>query len=464
MRGFGKFRLKMEGKFLMAFFSMALLLILQGFVGIYNVERVSHLYGDLLNASRDTESIGSDLYELRLNVFQYIGTVNPDEMNPLKSRIDLLTGQLSDKLKKHSRLGEAYEVFAGCADDYRKIMQLHYEYFQTRKAYELIYGKSGSDFGRLKEIIRKQKESALNQVTQLAGKENTRTIGIAYGLSFAGLLISILGGFLIRRFVTRPIHRIISGLQNTYTAVADASEQVRAAGQKLARATSEQAAFLGETAASLEEMDATVRQNADNAVHADRIVKGSVSSIRTANDSMNRLIRSMEDISRASYETRKIVKTIDEIAFRTDLLALNAAVEAARAGQSGAGFAVVAEEVRNLAMQSAEASRNTAAIIESTVKEIQGGSALVSTVNESFVKMESDACKVSGLAGGVAEGMNQQAQGIDRIARDMAEMDTIVGSNASDGKKLVITSEDMNVQARQMNKFIESLADLAGKK
>jgi methyl-accepting chemotaxis protein len=343
-------------------------------------------------------------------------------------------------------------------------MQLHYEYFQTRKAYELIYGKSGSDFGRLKEIIRKQKESALNQVTQLAGKENTRTIGIAYGLSFAGLLISILGGFLIRRFVTRPIHRIISGLQNTYTAVADASEQVRAAGQKLARATSEQAAFLGETAASLEEMDATVRQNADNAVHADRIVKGSVSSIRTANDSMNRLIRSMEDISRASYETRKIVKTIDEIAFRTDLLALNAAVEAARAGQSGAGFAVVAEEVRNLAMQSAEASRNTAAIIESTVKEIQGGSALVSTVNESFVKMESDACKVSGLAGGVAEGMNQQAQGIDRIARDMAEMDTIVGSNASDGKKLVITSEDMNVQARQMNKFIESLADLAGKK
>lgn len=461
MRGFGKFRLKMEGKFLIAFFSMAMLLILQGFLGIYNVERVSHLYDDLLNASRDTESIESDLYELRLNIFQYLGTVNPEEMKPLKGRIDLLIGQLSDKLKKHSRFGE---VFDGCAEDYRKIMQLHYEYFQTRKAYELIYGKSGDDFIRLKEIIRKQKESALNQVTKLAGKENTKTMGIAYSVSFAGLLISILGGFLIRRFVTRPIHQIISGLQNTCTAVADASEQVWAAGQKLARATSEQAAFLGETAASLEEMDATVRQNADNADHADRIVKHSVLSIRTANDSMNRLIRSMEDISSASYETRKIIKTIDEIAFRTDLLALNAAVEAARAGQTGAGFAVVAEEVRHLAMQSAEASRNTAAIIESTVKEIQEGSALVSTVNESFVRMESDACKTSGLVGGVAEGMNQQAQGIDRITKDMAEMDTIVGSNASDGKKLVITSEDMNVQALQMNKFINELAELAGKK
>ncbi len=466
MRRFGKFRLKMEGKFLLAFFSMATLLILQGFLGIYNVGRVSHLYGDLLNASRDTENAESDLYELRLNVFQYLGTVNPEEMKPLKSRIDLLIGQISDQLKRHSGLGETKEIseiFAGCAEDYRKIMQLHYEYFQTRKAYELIYGTSSQDFSRLKEMLRRQKESALNRVTQLAGKENRRTSGFAYGVSFFGLLMSIVGGFLIRRFVTRPIHQVISGLQNTYSAVAHASEQVRAAGQKLARATSEQAVFLGETASSLEEMDATVRQNADNAGHADRIVKHSADSIRTANETMNRLNRSMEDISRSSRETRKIVKTIDEIAFRTDLLALNAAVEAARAGEAGAGFAVVAEEVRHLAMQSAEASRNTAAIIESTVKEIQEGSYLFSAVNESFVKIESDACKVSGLVSGVAEGMNQQAQGIDRITKDMAEMDTIVGSNASDGKKLVITSQDMNAQALQMNEFIEALAELAGK-
>lgn len=463
MRGFGKFRLKMEGKFLLAFLSMAMLLILQGFLGVYNVERVSHLYGDLLNASRDTESLESDLYELRLNVFQYLGTVNPEEMKPLKSRTDFLIGQISDQLKRYSGLGEAKEIFAGCAEDYRKIMQLHYEYFQTKKAYELIYGTSNQDFGTLKEMLLRQKESALNRVTQLAGKENRRTGRFAYGVSFFGVLMSILGGFLIRRLVTRPIHQVISGLQNTYRAVAHASEQVWTAGQKLARATSEQAVFLGETASSLEEMDATVRQNADNAGHADRIVKRSADSIRTANEIMNRLNRSMEDISRSSRETRKIVKTIDEIAFRTDLLALNAAVEAARAGEAGAGFAVVAEEVRHLAMQSAEASRNTAAIIESTVKEIQEGSALFSEVNESFVKMGNDACKVSGLVGGVAEGLNQQAQGIDRITKDMEEMDTIVGSNASDGKKLVITSRDMNMQALRMNEFIEALVELAGK-
>lgn len=463
MRRFGIFRLNMESKFLLAFFGMFMLLILQGFLGIYNVQRVNHLYNDLLNASRDTEGIESELYELRLNVFQYLGTVNPDEMNSLKNRIDLLIRQISDKSEKQSLFRELKEIFAGSAEDYRKIMQLHYEYFQTQKAYKLIYGNSGEDFSKLKEIIRTQRESALKQVRLLAGKESRKTTETAYGISFLGLFVSILGGFSIRRFVTRPVHRIINGLQNTYSAAAQASEQVRTAGRELARSTSEQAIFLGETASSLEEMDAGIRQNADNAVHADQIVKGSADTLRHAKQSLNRLIRFMEDISRSSEETRNIVKTIDEIAFRTDLLALNAAVEAARAGQAGAGFAVVAEEVRSLAMQSAEASKNTAAIIENTVREIQEGSALVSRVNESFVKMENDACNVSGLVSNVAEGLNQQAQGIDRITKDMAEMNTIVGSGASDGKKLMTTSENMNVQALQMNEFIEALAELTGK-
>ena len=134
----------------------------------------------------------------------------------------------------------------------------------------------------------------------------------------------------------------------------------------------------------MEEMTSMTRKTAENAKYADDLTREANREVNEANTAMQSLTVSMAEISTASEETSKIIKTIDEIAFQTNLLALNAAVEAARAGEAGAGFAVVADEVRNLAMRAAEAARNTATLIESTVAKVHEGAALVDGTNASF--------------------------------------------------------------------------------
>jgi len=158
--------------------------------------------------------------------------------------------------------------------------------------------------------------------------------------------------------------------------------------------------------------------------------------------------------------TGKIIKTIDEIAFQTNLLALNAAVEAARAGEDGAGFAVVADEVRNLAMRAADAARNTADLIEGTVKKINEGGGLVGTTNEAFTKVAESASKVGELVGEIAAASNEQAEGIGQVNTVVTEMDNIVQRNAANAEESASASEEMSAQAEQMKDFVEELVAL----
>lgn len=129
------------------------------------------------------------------------------------------------------------------------------------------------------------------------------------------------------------------------------------------------------------------------------------------------LTQSMDEISHASEETSKIIKTIDEIAFQTNLLALNAAVEAARAGEAGAGFAVVADEVRNLALRAAEAAKSTAELIDGTVKRVNTGTDLVSKTNAEFTKVAESAKKVGELVSEISAASREQAQGINKVLK-----------------------------------------------
>jgi methyl-accepting chemotaxis protein len=168
---------------------------------------------------------------------------------------------------------------------------------------------------------------------------------------------------------------------------------------------------------------------------------------------MMELTRSMDEIAKASEETSKIIKTIDEIAFQTNLLALNAAVEAARAGEAGAGFAVVANEVRNLAMRAADAARNTSALIEGTVKKVKEGSDLVGRTNGAFAEVSKSAARVADLVSEIAAASTEQAQGIDQINRAVTEMDKVTQQNAANAEESASASEEMNAQAAQMKQI-----------
>ena len=279
----------------------------------------------------------------------------------------------------------------------------------------------------------------------------------------AGLLALCLGTyFALKRFVIHPVQSVCRSIAGGTEQVAAAAGQVASASHQLADGASEQAASIEQTSASLEEMASMTKLNAENSTHANRLMVEATKIVEHANYSMSQLTASMSEISKASEETQKIIKTIDEIAFQTNLLALNAAVEAARAGEAGAGFAVVADEVRNLAMRAADAAKNTAGLIEGTVKKIKEGSELVQKTNGEFSEVSTSVTKSGELVGEIAAASNDQAQGIDQINKAVSEMDRVTQQNAASAEQSASASEEMNAQAAQMEEFVAELVALMG--
>jgi methyl-accepting chemotaxis protein len=270
-------------------------------------------------------------------------------------------------------------------------------------------------------------------------------------------LTGVGGSYWIARTTAGPINRAVVGLTANADQLAAAANEISSSSQQLAEGASEQAAAIEETSASLEQISSMIQKSAENAAHADRLMKETNQIVGRAGATMTQLTASMGEISKASEETQKIIKTIDEIAFQTNLLALNAAVEAARAGEAGAGFAVVADEVRNLALRAAESARNTATMIEGTVKRIRTGSELVEESGKEFSEVAAMVTKSSELIGEIAAAANKQAQGILHLNQAVSEMDKVVQHNASAAEQTASASQDMTSQTEQMTEFIADL-------
>jgi len=300
--------------------------------------------------------------------------------------------------------------------------------------------------------------STANCAEVFAPINEIRNVNLIIGVVCVIIIATII--FLITQSIITPLNRIIGGMEEGSNQVAAASEQVSSSSQSLAEGASQQASSIEETSSSMEEMSSMIKKNAENSSNADALMKNTKQVVVAANDSMDALILSMETIFKASEQTSKIIKTIDEIAFQTNLLALNAAVEAARAGEAGAGFAVVAGEVRKLAMRATDAAKITSELIEGTVKKVKDGSKLVSETSNAFGEVAKNTDRVGDLVTGIAEASNEQSNAIEQVNSAISEMDKVVQQNAANAEESASASEEMNAQAEQLQEFVGELVFL----
>ena len=236
--------------------------------------------------------------------------------------------------------------------------------------------------------------------------------------------------------------------------VASASGEISATSQTLAQGASEQAATLEEVAANFEEMQ--TKQNASNAKTARSLAENANDATQKGVTSMNQLTEAVERIKQSSDSTARIVKTIEEIAFQTNLLALNAAVEAARAGDAGKGFAVVAEEVRNLAMRSAEAAKQTADLIEEAIRNAGNGMAHNTQVLENLSDINEQVKKVNEIISEIALSSEQQQSAVSEISLAIEQMNAVTQQTAANSEETASASEELSAQSQEMLGIVES--------
>ncbi len=305
-------------------------------------------------------------------------------------------------------------------------------------------------------LSRNELRTSEDTVTRIRS-EVVRTIWWTLGLLSFAILLLVSISYWIGRSISGPVHEVVRELMLVADGVASASSHLASSSEQLADGASQQAAAIEETSSSLEEIASMTKQNSDNSDKVNSFMAGMNEMVEKANKSMNGLKSSMAEISTASQDTQKIVKTIDEIAFQTNLLALNAAVEAARAGEAGAGFAVVADEVRNLALRAAEAARNTAGLIEGIVNKIHDGIESVNTTDSAFVEVKSNSVSIGNMIVEIATASREQSQGIEQINRAIAEMDNVVQRNAATSEESASESKELNMRAGDMMELVGNL-------
>jgi methyl-accepting chemotaxis protein len=300
-----------------------------------------------------------------------------------------------------------------------------------------------------------QQQSLL--VSRQAGHSSLVLAAITIGGSLAAISVLVT---LVLRPVTRQLGRVAERLDDGTRQVNTSAAQVSASAQAIAEGASEQAASLEETSSSLEEMASMTKRNAESAQKASQLSKCAHNAAEKGVTDMKEMTAAMHDIKSSSDDISKIIRTIDEIAFQTNILALNAAVEAARAGEAGMGFAVVADEVRSLAQRSALAAKETTGKIEGALSKNARGVELSTRVGQTLDEIVGNVRQLDALILEVSTASQEQSQGIIQVNLAVSQMDKVTQSNAANAEESASSSQELSSQAGTLQELGDGLLAL----
>ena len=446
---------------------------LAAWTSLRNIETAADtVSNDSVPGLATSAEVMQDLARAHLLLIRHVLTTNVDEKHAEGAQLEeigqAITAQI-DKLDKLCGNQEERQL-------YEKMKQARLDYIRTR-APILQLSSAGKHEEALVELLGSGR-AAYNAYDELAGKFNAletkaatesaesiqqgarRSKMVLGSILMIELISSILLAGLVVTGLNRVLRHVSSSLHDGANQVAAAAAQVSAASQSLAQGSGEQASSLEETSSSLEEMTSMTKRNGENAQKVNELGKQARQAADKGAKDMQAMSQAMQAIKVSSDDIGKIIKTIDEIAFQTNILALNAAVEAARAGEAGMGFAVVADEVRNLAQRSAQAAKETSAKIEGAIEKTSQGVDLSAKVSQTLNEIVTKAHQVDELASEVADASREQTQGITQINGAVGQMDKVTQSNAANAEESAAAAEELNAQADVMRQVVGELVRL----
>lgn len=311
-------------------------------------------------------------------------------------------------------------------------------------------GKLAVNFNKTVDRLRdyvKYIDEISEVLNQIAGGNLVFELTYDYAGEFAKIKHALEG-------ISSSLNKTLGQINQASDQVAAGSDQVSSAAQALSQGATEQASSVQELAATIAEISGQVQQTAANAMEARSQSGEAGRQVATSNTQMQEMIVAMADISEKSGQIGKIIKTIEDIAFQTNILALNAAVEAARAGAAGKGFAVVADEVRNLAGKSAEASKSTAALIEGTIQAVEKGTGIASATAQSLSEVVESTNQVLNSVDKIASAAEQQASSVAQVTTGIDQISAVVQTNSATSEQSAAASEELSGQAQMLKSLV----------
>lgn len=380
--------------------------------------------------------------------------LHSDEINKIKD--SQLQALFQEILPYHEQLHDSAAEIIAAQESGDKTLALEIYNQQTIPA-----------LAKNKEILTKMRnryqalavETSGNAAEDMSGHVSQGKLIVA-ALGIAALILGIVLALFIGRSINRQLKTISAALNDSTLQVETASQQLSSASQQIAEANTELAASIEETSSTLEESSSMVQQNTENTKQAALLSSQAKLAADKGNVEMQEMMNSITQIKKSSDEISNIIKVIEEIAFQTNILSLNAAVEAARAGEAGMGFAVVAEEVRNLAQRSAQAAKDTAAIIHNNIELSNKGVTASQKVAEALQEITAQAKKVNELMDEVAAASQEQAIGIAQINKAIGQMEKSIQQNAATAEESAAASHEVNAQAQSLAEIVRELVKM----